>query len=126
MELRAATHIKVHDVLADRTTRRRDPAKGYARKVAAQTGPAGEAGRQAIGEAGSMNTEIVASPSAAQSFFDQAAALKLGPKARRPLAGSIGATTTATMKQLGLPVDFEAAEATLDALVAALAQKINR
>ncbi len=69
---------------------------------------------------------LFASPSAAQSFFDQAAALKLGPKARRPLAGSIGATTTATMKQLGLPVDFESAEATLDALVAALAQKINR
>jgi uroporphyrinogen-III synthase len=67
---------------------------------------------------------LFASPSAAQSFFDQAAALKLGAKAKRPLAGSIGATTTATMKQLGLPVDFEAAEASLDSLVAALLKKI--
>jgi uroporphyrinogen-III synthase len=68
---------------------------------------------------------LFASPSAAQSFFDQAAALKLGPKARRPLAGSIGPTTTATMKQLGLPVDFEAAEATLESLVEALVKKLT-
>lgn len=68
---------------------------------------------------------LFASPSAAQSFFDQAAALRLGPKARRPLAGSIGASTTVTMKQLGLPVDFEAAEANLDALVEALLKKFS-
>lgn len=67
---------------------------------------------------------LFASPSAAQSFFDQAAALKLGTKARRPLAGSIGPTTTTAMKQLGLPVDFEAAEPNLDALVSALLKKI--
>lgn len=69
---------------------------------------------------------LFASPSAAQSFFDQAPALKLAAKAKRPLAGSIGATTTAAMKQLGLPVDFEAAEASLDSLVAALKQKLAR
>ena len=68
---------------------------------------------------------LFASPSAAQSFFDQAAALKLGPKAKRPLAGSIGPSTTATMKQLGLPVDFEAAEASLDSLLQALLKKFN-
>ncbi len=67
---------------------------------------------------------LFASPSAAQSFFDQAAALKLGAKARKPLAGSIGPTTTAAMKQLGLPVDFEAAEPSLDLLVAALLKKL--
>ena len=67
---------------------------------------------------------LFASPSAVQSFFDQAAALKLAPKARKPLAGSIGPTTTAAMKQLGLPVDFEAAEPSLDALVAALLKKL--
>ncbi|WP_415907469.1 uroporphyrinogen-III synthase [Oleiharenicola sp. Vm1] len=67
---------------------------------------------------------LFASPSAAQSFFDQAAALKLGAKARRPLAGSIGATTTATMKQLGLPVDFEAPQANLGSLVEALLRKL--
>jgi uroporphyrinogen-III synthase len=68
---------------------------------------------------------LFASPSAVQSFYDQAAALKLGAKARRPLSGSIGATTSAAMKQLGLPVDFEAAEATLDSLVEALLKKSN-
>lgn len=67
---------------------------------------------------------LFASPSAVQSFFDQAAALKLGAKAKRPLAGSIGATTTAAMKQLGLPVDFEAAHASLDALVEALTKRL--
>lgn len=67
---------------------------------------------------------LFASPSAVQSFFDQAPALKLGPKARRPLAGSIGATTTAAMQQLGLPVDFEAAEPSLEALVGALLKKL--
>lgn len=67
---------------------------------------------------------LFASPSAAQSFFDQAAALKLSAKARRPLAGSIGPSTTAAMKQLGLPVDFEAVDASLDALVAALVRKL--
>jgi len=68
---------------------------------------------------------LFASPSAAQSFFDQAATLKLATKARRPLAGSIGATTTTTMKQLGLPVDFEAAEPGLDSLVEALLKKLK-
>jgi uroporphyrinogen-III synthase len=67
---------------------------------------------------------LFASPSAAQSFFDQAAALKLSAKAKRPLSGSIGATTTAAMKQLGLPVDFEAAQANLDSLVEALLKKL--
>jgi len=67
---------------------------------------------------------LFASPSAAQSFFDQAAALKLSAKARKPLAGSIGPTTTAAMKQLGLPVDFEAKETSIDSLVAALLKKL--
>jgi uroporphyrinogen-III synthase len=68
---------------------------------------------------------LFASPSAVQSFFDQAAALKLGAKARKPLAGSIGPSTTAAMKQLGLPVDFEATEASLDSLVTVLSNKLG-
>ena len=67
---------------------------------------------------------LFASPSAVQSFFDQAAALKLSAKAKRPLSGSIGATTTAAMKQLGLPVDFEAASASLESLVEALTKRL--
>jgi uroporphyrinogen-III synthase len=67
-----------------------------------------------------------ASPSAVQSFFDQAGALKLAPKARRPLAGSIGPSTTAAMQQLGLPVDFEATEASLESLIAGLVKRLSR
>ncbi len=69
---------------------------------------------------------LFASPSAAQSFFDQAASLKLAAKAKRPLAGSIGPSTTATMKQLGLPVDFEASDASLESLVEGLTKKLSR
>jgi uroporphyrinogen-III synthase len=69
---------------------------------------------------------LFASPSAVQSFFDQATGLKLGGKARRPLAGSIGPSTTAAMKQLGLPVDFEASETTLESLVEAMVGKLGR
>ena len=68
---------------------------------------------------------LFASPSAAQSFFDQAAALKLAAKAKRPLSGSIGSTTTAAMQQLGLPVDFEASSPGLEALIEALIQKLG-
>jgi uroporphyrinogen-III synthase len=67
---------------------------------------------------------LFASPSAAQSFFDQAAALELDAQARRPLSGSIGGTTTEVMKQLGLPVDFEAAEASIDSLARALLARL--
>jgi len=69
---------------------------------------------------------LFASSSAVQSFVDQAAALKLAPSARRPLAGSIGPQTSATMKKAGMPVDFEAATPSLDALVEALVQRLNR
>jgi uroporphyrinogen-III synthase len=69
---------------------------------------------------------LFASPSAAQSFFDQAAALKLGPKAKRPLAGSIGPSTTATMKQLGLPVDFESGAPDFDSITLSLTKALAR
>jgi uroporphyrinogen-III synthase len=62
---------------------------------------------------------LFASSSAVQSFVDQAAALQLASGARRPLAGSIGPQTSATMKQAGIPIDFAAKEPGLDGLVAA-------
>lgn len=68
---------------------------------------------------------LFASPSAAQSFSDRAPALQLGPRARRPLVGSIGPSTSAALRQLGLPVDFEAARPDLDSLVAALRAKLT-
>lgn len=69
---------------------------------------------------------LFASSSAVQSFTDQAAALKLAPTAKRPLAGSIGPQTSETMKKVGMPIDFEAKQPSLDALVAALVKKLAR
>lgn len=68
---------------------------------------------------------LFASSSAAQSFVDQAAALKLAKDAKRPLAGSIGQQTSETMKKVGMPVDFTAKEPSLDALVEALVKKLS-
>ena len=68
---------------------------------------------------------LFASSSAAQSFVDQAAALKLEPGAKRPLAGSIGPQTSETMKEAGMPVDFTAKDPSLDALVEALVKKLT-
>ena len=69
---------------------------------------------------------LFASSSAAQSFVDQAAALKLEAGATRPLAGSIGKQTSETMKAAGIPIDFTAKEPSLDALVEALVKKLGR
>lgn len=68
---------------------------------------------------------LFASSSAVQSFFDQAAALKLVPSAKKPLAGSIGPQTSATMKQVGMPIDFEAKPPGLDGLVEALLRRLG-
>jgi uroporphyrinogen III methyltransferase/synthase len=69
---------------------------------------------------------LFASSSAAQSFAGQAGALKLASGARRPLAGSIGGHTSATMRETGIPVDFEAKAASLDALVEALVERLGK
>lgn len=68
---------------------------------------------------------LFASSSAVQSFVDQAAALKLGPGAKRPLAGSIGPQTSETMKKVGMPVDFVASNPSLDSLLEALVRKLT-
>lgn len=67
---------------------------------------------------------LFASSSAVEAFAGQAKNLQLEPSARRPVAGSIGPQTTATMKQVGLPVDFEAEAPGLDSLVEALVRKL--
>jgi uroporphyrinogen-III synthase len=69
---------------------------------------------------------LFASSSAVQSFTDQAAALKLGAAAKRPLAGSIGPQTSETMKKVGLPIAFEAKTPSLDSLVDALVKKLAK
>jgi len=68
---------------------------------------------------------LFASSSAVQSFVDQAAALKLGKEAKRPLAGSIGPQTSETMKKVGMPIDFTARTPSLDSLVEALVKKLT-
>jgi len=68
---------------------------------------------------------LFTSSSGVQSFVEQAAALRLEAGARRPLAGSIGPITSETMRQAGMPVDFEAAEASLDGLIDALVRKLR-
>ncbi len=68
---------------------------------------------------------LFASSSAAQSFADQAAALKLEKGATRPLAGSIGPQTSETMKKVGMPIDFTAKEPSLESFVEALVKKLT-
>jgi uroporphyrinogen-III synthase len=69
---------------------------------------------------------LFTSSSAVESFADQAAGLAPSPEARRPLAGSIGPQTSATMRKRGMAVDFEAKEPGIEELVDALARKIGR
>jgi uroporphyrinogen-III synthase len=68
---------------------------------------------------------LFASSSAVQSFVDQAAALRLGKDAKRPLAGSIGPQTSEMMKKVGMPIDFTAKTPSLDSLVEALVKRIS-
>lgn len=65
-----------------------------------------------------------ASSSAVDSFVAQAASLRLGKDAQRPLAGSIGPLTSATMKKVGMPVDFEAKKPGVEELIQALLKKL--
>ena len=68
---------------------------------------------------------LFASSSAVDSYAHQAKSLALASDARKPLFGSIGPVTSEALREAGLAVDFEAAEATLDALVAALVKKLG-
>ena len=68
---------------------------------------------------------LFASSSAAQSFHSQAKSLELAKGAKMPLAGSIGPKTSETMAELGMPVDFTAKKASLEALVEALVKKLK-
>ncbi len=69
---------------------------------------------------------LFASSSAVKSYVDQAPALALGAEAKKPLAGSIGPQTTATLKESGITVDFEAKEPGLDKLVEALVRELSK
>ena len=68
---------------------------------------------------------LFASGSAVESFVKQASTLAPRPGAKRPLTGSLGPVTSNVMRRSGLPVDFEAADTTMDALVAAVVKKLG-
>ncbi|AKC82606.1 uroporphyrin-III methyltransferase [Verrucomicrobia bacterium IMCC26134] len=68
---------------------------------------------------------LFASSSAADSYHTQGASLKLVPTAQKPLIGSIGAQTTETLGEIGMPPDFVAARPSLDALIEALCEKLG-
>jgi uroporphyrinogen-III synthase len=68
---------------------------------------------------------LFASSSSVDSFVAQGDALKLATGARRPLLGSIGPQTSASLKRARLPVDFEAKTPGFDGLVGALVAKLG-
>ncbi|MCU0794179.1 MAG: uroporphyrinogen-III C-methyltransferase [Opitutaceae bacterium] len=69
---------------------------------------------------------LFASSSAAESFYAQGKALRLADGAKQPLVGSIGEQTTETLTEQGMPPDFVAAKPSLDALIAALTQRLAK
>ncbi|MDQ8194272.1 uroporphyrinogen-III C-methyltransferase [Coraliomargarita sp. SDUM461004] len=68
---------------------------------------------------------LFTSSSTVKSFVDQHAALTLEPDARKPVFGSIGPLTTQTLKDLKLPVAFEATQASLEHFVVETISHLN-
>jgi uroporphyrinogen III methyltransferase/synthase len=62
---------------------------------------------------------LFTSSSTVKSFMEQQHALTLDPNAKQPSYGSIGPMTTKTLKQLDLPVGFEAKQSSLGHFVTA-------
>ena len=77
--------------------------------------PAAKAFRRAGADA-----VVFASPSAVRSFAAQAAALKLAPGAVTPIICSIGPVTSKAIRKLGLTVNVEAEERSVEGIVQVL------
>lgn len=69
---------------------------------------------------------LFTSSSGVRSFIDQAKHLQLGGDALRPKTISIGPITSGTMKQIGMPVDIESKEASLESLVDAVVKRFGK
>ena len=69
---------------------------------------------------------LFTSSSGVRSYVEQASSLQLSDTAKRPLLGSIGPITSEALRAAKLPVDFEGATASLDALVAAVVRALHR
>lgn len=75
---------------------------------------------------GGADAILFTSSSGVLSFVDQAGVLALEKGARQPIAGSIGPVTSDAMRKVGMPIGFEAHEATIEGLVRALVSKLGR
>ena len=69
---------------------------------------------------------LFTSSSGVKSFVDQAKDLILAEGALRPKTVSIGPITSASMTQQGMPMDFQAKEASLDSLVEAVVEQFGK
>lgn len=69
---------------------------------------------------------LFTSSSGARSFVDQAKHLQLAESALRPKTVSIGPITSEAMKGLGMPVDIQAKEASLQGLVDAVVARFGK
>lgn len=69
---------------------------------------------------------IFTSSSGVRSFVDQAKSLQLSDEALRPKTISIGPITSSAMKQIGMPVDLEAKEASLESLVESVVKRFGK
>lgn len=69
---------------------------------------------------------LFASSSAAESYHAQSDSLKLAPGAKQPFVGSIGEQTTETLAEHGMSPDFVASKPSLDALIAAMADRFSK
>lgn len=68
---------------------------------------------------------LFASSSAADSYHAQAESLCLEANAKKPLVGSIGAQTTESLAEHGMPPDFVAEKPSLDALISSLTARLG-
>ncbi len=68
---------------------------------------------------------LFASSSSVDSYIGQGSALKLAAGLKRPLNGSIGPQTSASLRKNRLPIDFEAPTPGFDGLVSALVERIG-
>lgn len=68
---------------------------------------------------------LFTSSSTVKSFADQSAALTLEEGARQPTYGSIGPMTTKTLKELNLPLGFEAGQSSLSHFVVETISHLN-
>lgn len=69
---------------------------------------------------------LFTSSSGVKSFVDQAKDLILQEGATRPKSISIGPITSASMEKLGMPMNFQAKEASLDSLVEVVVENFGR